>query len=289
MPLRNRWLTSLLLRVNGKMILIDCGEGTQIPLKETGWGLKAISVVLFTHYHGDHVAGLPGFLLTLGNSGRTEPLILAGPPGLEKVVSGLTVISPQLPFPVYLMELSDQTQTEFSLEGLTIRSMPVEHMLPCLAWCVELKRQGKFDIDKAKELQIPIRYWNLLQKGQNVNHEGQIFQPEMVLGSPRKGIKVCYCTDSRPAKGLVGFIQDADLFVCEGMYGDPADQPKAVEKKHMTFNEAAVLAREGEVRELWLTHFSPSLAQPEIHLENAKGIFPTTVTGRDLMMKTLTF
>lgn len=289
MPLCQRWLTSLLVRVNGKMILIDCGEGTQIPLKETGWGLKAISAVLFTHYHGDHVAGLPGFLLTLGNSGRTEPLILAGPPGLKTVVSGLTVICPQLPFPIALMELPDKSMAEFEVEGIRVRSMPADHMLPCLVWCLELKRQGKFDADKAGLLRIPVRYWKLLQKGESVNHEGRQLQPGMVLGPPRKGIKVCYCTDSRPAAGLADFIREADLFVCEGMYGDDAEQPKAVEKKHMTFSEAAALARNGSVKELWLTHFSPSLDHPQIYLGNATAIFPATVAGRDLMMKAFTF
>lgn len=289
MPLRNRWLASLLVRVNGKMILIDCGEGTQVPLKETGWGLKAIGAVLFTHYHADHIAGLPGFLLTLGNSGRTEPLVLAGPPGLKTVVAGLTVICPQLPFPVYLMELSKENMSEFELEGITIRSMPVEHMMPCLAWCLEIKRQGKFDAEKARRLQIPIKYWKMLQRGESVYHEGHAFQPTMVLGPARMGIKVCYCTDSRPADRLAGFIDKADLFVCEGMYGDEADQPKALEKKHMTFSEAAALARKGNVKELWLTHFSPSMERPEDYLKNAAEIFPAVKISRDLMMKTFIF
>jgi ribonuclease Z len=289
MPLPNRWLTSLLVRHNGRMILIDCGEGTQIPLKRAEWGVKPIDAVLFTHYHGDHVAGLPGFLLTLGNSGRVEPLTLMGPPGLKKVVEGLTVISPELPYDLNLIELPHTEGVEVCISGIFIKSLPVDHTLPCLAYCIELKRQGKFDVDRAKELLIPVSYWSKLQKGENITLDDRIITPEMVLGKPRKGIKVCYCTDTRPTDKLADFIKDSDLFVCEGMYGDEKDNIKAEEKKHMTFSEAALLATQGKVEELWLTHYSPSLKEPEEYIEVVRTIFANTVAGRDLLTKTIKY
>ena len=86
MPMPERFLSSMLLRINGRLILVDCGEGTQVTLKMLGWGFKAIDTICFTHYHADHISGLPGMLLTIGNSGRTEPVKLIGPPGLKKVV-----------------------------------------------------------------------------------------------------------------------------------------------------------------------------------------------------------
>ena len=100
MPLPYRWLTSLLVRYNGSSLLIDCGEGTQIAIKEKGWSFKPIDVICFTHYHGDHISGLPGLLLTMGNADRTEPLTLIGPKGLERVVNSLRVIAPELPFQI---------------------------------------------------------------------------------------------------------------------------------------------------------------------------------------------
>jgi ribonuclease Z len=289
MPLPDRWLTSLLVRYHGRMILIDCGEGTQIPLKMAGWGFKTIDCIMFTHYHADHIAGLPGLLLTLGNSGREEPLILMGPPGLRKVVEGLTVISPQLPYEIRVVELPENEVTQECINGVYIKSIPVDHTLTCLSYCIELKRPGKFDVGRAKALDIPISCWNPLQKGETIKVEDRVISPEMVLGEPRKGLKVCYCTDTRPTEGLVDFIKDSDLFICEGMYGESDDAVKAEQKKHMMFSEAALLAKRGSAKELWLTHYSPSLEEPEDYIEATKAVFENTVAGRDLLTKTIKY
>lgn len=289
MPLPDRWLTSLLIRYNGRMILIDCGEGTQIPLKMAGWGFKTMDAILFTHYHADHIAGLPGLLLTLGNSGREEPLTLMGPPGIKRVVEGMTVISPELPYELRLVELSDVENTETCVSNVFVKSIPVDHGLPCLSYCIEIKRQGKFDVERAKKLSIPVNCWNHLQRGEIVTIEGRIIKPEMVLGEPRKGIKVCYCTDTRPIEALVEFIRDSDLFICEGMYGDEEDAGKAEQKKHMMFSEAGLLAKRGSVKELWLTHYSPSLTAPEEYIETVRTVFTNAFTGKDLLAKTIKY
>jgi len=289
MPLPHRWLTSLLIRYHGRMILIDCGEGTQIPLKVAGWGFKTIDAILFTHYHADHIAGLPGLLLTIGNSGREEPLTLMGPPGLKKVIAGLTVICPELPYELSLIERSDLEISETCLSSLDIRSIPVDHTQPCLSYCIELKRRGEFNVKRAQELSIPLKHWNSLQKGMIITLEGKTVSPEMVLGEMRKGIKVCYSTDTRPTDGLVEFINDSDLFVCEGMYGDEDNYGKAVQKKHMMFSEAGLLAKQGGAKELWLTHYSPSLTNPEEYIKAVGAIFTNTVAGRDLLFKTIQY
>lgn len=289
MPLPHRWLSSLLIRYHGRMILIDCGEGTQIPLKMAGWGFKTVDAILFTHYHADHIAGLPGLLLTIGNSGREEPLTLMGPPGIRKVVEGLTVISPELPYELRLIELSDIASDETCICNIDITSIPVDHTLPCLSYCIELKRRGKFDVERAKDLSVPVNYWNNLQKGMIVTLEDKTVSPEMVLGEMRKGIKVCYCTDTRPTEGLVRFIKDSDLFICEGMYGDEDNLCKAVQKKHMMFSEAGLLAKQGGAKELWLTHYSPSLTDPEEYIETVRTIFTNTLAGRDLLTKTIKY
>ena len=110
LPLPGRWLTSLLLRYNGSSMLIDCGEGTQIAIKEKGWSFHPIDVICFTHYHADHISGLPGLLLTIGNSDRTEPVTLIGPKGLSRVVSALRVIAPELPYELRFIELSESRE-----------------------------------------------------------------------------------------------------------------------------------------------------------------------------------
>lgn len=289
MPLPNRYLTSMVASCNGSMILVDCGEGTQILLKKLKWGLKAIDIICFTHYHADHIAGLPGLLSTIGNSGRTEPLTLIGPKGLEDIVKGLTVITPELPYELNLIELSEEGLKEYKHKDYVIKSVAVEHSLDCMAYSLEVVRGRKFDRNRAEEQNIPMKYWNKLQKGEVVEEENLTFTPDMVLSEERKGLKVCYCTDSRPVSQLVDFIKDADLFICEGMYGDDSYIEKAEETKHMLFSEAAGIAKDGKVKELWLTHFSPSLENPEEFLDTAKSIFDNSAIGKELMIKEIKF
>ena len=308
-PLPDRNLSSLLVRWNGKMILVDCGEATQIGIKRLGWGFKSIEAVCLTHYHADHVAGLPGFLLTLGNSGRTESLTIIGPPPLEYIIRALTVIAPQLPYEIKLLEIPVGESVSYAMEAsvkasqspkqivssviqmkeLKIKVLEMDHMIPCFAYCFELSRAGKFDLKRAEEQKIPKEYWSILQKGKEIECNGRKLLPSMVMGPPRKGLKVVYCTDARPSRELVEFSRESDLLVLEGMYGEDSLQEKAVERKHMIFSEAAKIAKESNSRRLWLTHFSPSVKEPEAFIRFAQDIFPDTIIGNDLMTIQLNF
>ena len=251
MPLPYRWLTSLMTRFNGSSLLIDCGEGTQIAIKEKGWSFKPIDVICFTHYHGDHISGLPGLLLTMGNADRKEPLTLIGPKGLERVVSALRVIAPELPFPIIYKEIEGAEQT-FELNGYRLKAFRVNHNVLCYGYTMEIDRAGKFDVERAKEQEIPQKYWKHLQKGETIETENGILTPDMVLGPPRKGLKLTYTTDTRPTNSIRENAKDSDLFICEGMYGEKEKAAKAVEYKHMTFYEAAHLAKDAQVKEMWL-------------------------------------
>lgn len=280
MPLPYRFLTSLMLRYNGSNILIDCGEGTQVAMKKFGWSAKPIDVICFTHFHADHISGLPGMLLTLGNAERTEPLVLIGPRGLTRVVPALRTIAPELPFDISLIEIQDNFQS-FDLGGYTIEAFRVNHNVLCYGYNVIVNRTPKFDLERAKANNIPLKAWNPLQKGNEVTIDGVTYTPDMVLGPARKGLKVTYCTDSRPTDFIVENAKDADLFVCEGMYGEPDKLEKAKEHKHMTFYEAAEMAKAAEVKEMWLTHYSPSLAHPEEYKNEVRKIFEKTVVSKD--------
>lgn len=184
MPLPNRWLTSLMLRYNGSSILIDCGEGTQIAIKQKGWSVNPIDYICFTHYHADHISGLPGLLLSMGNSDRKNPVTLIGPKGLERVVNSLRVIAPDLPFALKFIELNEQVE-EAVYGGLTIQAFRVKHNIVCYGYNVIIKRAGRFLIEKAKKNGIPQKYWNKLQKGENIELEDRILSPDLVLG-PRE-------------------------------------------------------------------------------------------------------
>ena len=288
MPLPHRYLTALLTRFNGSILLIDCGEGTQIAMKEKGWSFKPVDVICFTHYHGDHISGLPGLLLTMGNADRTEPLTMIGPKGLERVVGCLRVIAPELPFPIVYREITGAEQT-FEMNGYRLKAFRVNHNVLCYGYTLEIDRAGKFDPARAREQDIPLQYWSRLQSGVTIEDGGRVFTPDMVLGPPRKGIKLTYTTDTRPTDSIRRNAAGSDLFICEGMYGEKEKAAKAAEYKHMTFYEAAALAKDAKVKEMWLTHYSPSLIRPEQYMDDVRRIFPAARAGKDGMTTELTF
>lgn len=286
MPLPNRFLTSLYVRYNGKCVLVDCGEATQIAMKKKGLSSKPIDVICFTHYHADHISGLPGMLLTMGNAERTEPLLMIGPKGLERVVDSLRVIAPELPFEIVFKEISgDEMSFDFDKEGMpgfSITAFKVNHNITCYGYSFNLSRQGKFNVEAAQANGIDRKYWNSLQKGNTITlDDGRVFTPDMVLGEARKGIKLTYTTDTRPTDSIVRNATDSDLFICEGMYGEPDKVAKAKEYKHMTFYEAARMARDAKVKEMWLTHYSPSLVNPMEFMEDTKKIFANSIAAKD--------
>lgn len=280
MPLPKRWLTALMARYNGSSLLIDCGEGTQIAIKEKGWSFKPIDVICFTHFHADHISGLPGLLLTMGNAERTEPLTIIGPKGVERVVNAIRMIAPELPFEIRFIELHEHQQ-QIEINGYCITAFRVNHNVICYGYTLEIKRKGKFSVERANELHIPKEYWNLLQKGETIEAGDERFTPDMVLGPERKGIKVTYCTDTRPVPSISENAKGADLFICEGMYGEKGKEAKAKEYKHMTFYEAARLAKEAAPKQMWLTHYSPSLIRPEEYMGDVKKIFLDAFPGKD--------
>lgn len=288
MPLPGRWLTALMTRLNGSSLLIDCGEGTQVAIREKGWSVHDLDIICITHFHGDHVSGLPGLLLSMGNAERTEPVTIIGPKGLERVVGCLRVIAPELPFALNFLEIEGETQT-FHINDYYIDAFKVSHNVTCYGYRLRVKRNGRFYVEKAKENQVPMKFWSRLQKGEEITEDGMHYTPDMVLGEARKGISLTYCTDTRPTKRIEEYAKDADLFICEGMYGEKEKLGKAKEHRHMIFAEAAELAKNAGPKELWLTHYSPALTRPDYFLEETRKIFPNTRTIRDRRSVTLEF
>lgn len=288
MPMPGRWLSSALLRSGSALTLFDCGEGTQVPWKQLGWGFHQLGAICLTHMHADHVAGLPGVLFMVAHAGRTEPLTIYGPTGANYIVEGLLRIARDLPFPVAVNELHGGDQ--FPLPGgLRGSCAGAAHGVPCLAYRAELDRRPEFQAEKAKALGLPVQLWSRLQRGEAVEHGGRMIAPGEVLGEPRRGISFAFITDTRPTRALSDFARDVDLLVCESMYDDPADLPLAREHAHMVVHESAKLALDAGARSLLLTHFSPKITNTA-PLENAaRGIFPHARAAKDGMIVTLTY
>ena len=280
MPLPYRWLTSLMTRYNGSSLLIDCGEGTQIAIKEKGWSAKPIDIICFTHYHADHISGLPGLLLTMGNAERIEPVTMIGPKGLEQVVRALRTIAPELPFEIRYLELNQPVE-HLEAQGYHITAFKVNHNITCYGYTIEIPRAGQFQVERAIQLGIPKNCWGRLQKGETLTLDGKDYTPDMVMGPPRKGIKLTYCTDTRPAPAITENAQNADLLIIEGMYAEKEKEAKAKQYKHMTFYEAAKIAKDADVADMWLTHFSPSLVRAEDYMDKVRSIYSNAKLGKD--------
>lgn len=288
MPLHYRYLTSLLVRLNGSELLIDCGEGTQMALRKSGFSANPIDVICLTHFHGDHVSGLPGLLLSMGNAERTKRLQIIGPKGLTRVVHALRVVAPELPFEIEYLEFSGD-HADFSLNGFEIHAFKLNHNVPCYGYTLSVKRAGRFDAERAKAAGIPLQYWNRLQHGETIREEGAVYRPRMVMGPERRGLKLLYATDTRPVDAIVKNGKDADLMILEGMYGSEEKLQHVKERKHMLMQEACILAKEAGAKELWLTHFSPAENHPKDYQPQVDAIFPGTVIPRDGQQTTLHF
>ena len=288
MPLPGRWLSSLLIRSGGQAVLFDCGEGTQLAWRSAGWSFRRLGAICLSHYHADHVAGLPGLLHAVANAGRSEPLAIFGPSGTQRIVTALRAIAPVLPYAVDVTELGDGDVLDLPA-GLKGRVAAGEHGLPCIAYRVELARSRPFRPDRARELGVPQPLWRRLQSGVAVAWGDGTAVPDDVLGPPRQGVSIAYVTDTRPVPALVPLVAGVDLLVCEGTYGDSADAAKAAERGHMTFAEAAGVAASGAVGRLWLTHFSPAVEDPDAFLPNATALFARTTIGHAGLATTLAF
>lgn len=302
MPLPDRALTSLLLSYKGRSILFDCGEGTQSAARKAHVSLMKTDLIALTHYHGDHIFGLPGLLQTMGCLGRTQPLYMIGPGGLENVMELIAALSGQLPFRIYTLFPMEGSENRdlFSFrisdyipgwpDEVSLTVFKTDHRVESCGYRFYVRRPGKFNPDNALKAVIPQKYWGVLQRGESVMlNDGRMISPEAVLGPERRGLCVVFSGDTSPCGNLRKASADADLLICDATYGDSSQADQAEKYGHSTFAEAAETAKDAGVKSLWLTHFSQIMKDPEEYLNNATEIFPDSVCGKDGLSVSLRF
>ncbi len=290
-PSPTRFCSSAILNYKGRKILIDCGEGTQISMKKVACGFKGLDLILISHLHGDHINGLVGLLSTLGNAEKRNPLTIVGPSGIKRAIKAILVLLEGIPYPLNIIE---NPSGSFSINDgefkeIEISTIKLKHSTECLGYSLYFKRNKKFNVENALKNKVPKKLWKNLQQGQTFHLDNISYTPDMVLGDERVGIKLSFITDTRPLDTIPKFIYKSDLFICEAMYGDDLDIGKAVKNKHMTFREAASLAKAGEVKKLLLTHFSPSVDKPNDYIDNARSVFKNTSVAYDGIKLTLNY
>ena len=287
MPLPDRALTTALLAWEGHSLLFDCGEGTQAAALRAGVGLSRLEAICLTHYHGDHIFGLPGLLQTIACQGRTRPLLLAGPQGLENFWAVMRLLAGPLPYPVIPTEMPPEGL--WFEGGATLSAVPTRHRVPSQGYCFRLPRAGRFDPQKARALGVPLRDWKRLQQGESLEVGGRTVGPGDVCGPARRGIKVVFSGDTAPCPALEDAARDADLLICDATYADEALAPEAARYGHSTFRQTAALAARAGARRCWLAHYSPRIEDPEAALPLAQAVFPAAECGFDGKSVTLPF
>ena len=283
-PLPDRALAALWAQVGGSGLLFDCGEGTQAAARRWGCSLYKLDAILLTHYHGDHIFGLPGLLQTQGALGRTAPVTVAGPPGLRALLGLVLELTGPLPFAVQPVELAD-CRGRFAVGAGQVEAFPLQHRVACCGYAFTLPRAGRFDPARARALGIPVACWRTLQAGQPVDG----FTPDMVLGPPRRGLRLVYATDTAPCAALRRAAAGADLLVMDATYAGDADAPKAALYGHATCRQTGALAAAAGVRRLWLTHYSAAVTDMAPGLAAAAAAYPGAVAGYDGLHTTLRF
>jgi ribonuclease Z len=269
---------SMLVRRGGDRLLIDCGEGTQRQLLRSV-GLPDVEHVFLTHFHADHFLGLPGMMKTFALRGRSVPLTIYGPRGLNALMGDLRRIYGKLTYEVRLAELGPSEAVE--LDGYRVGAYAVQHGTEALGYAlVEDERPGRFDPARAVELGVePGPQFGLLQRGEPVEAGGRSVRPDEVMGESRPGRKVVVTGDTEPCESTVAIAHRAELLVHDGTFAEE-ELDRARQTGHSTARQAAEVARAADVSMLALTHLSSRYFAPVIEQE-AQAAFERTVVPRD--------
>ena len=288
MPLPYRQLTSMLIRREGELFLFDAGEGTQVSIRRLNLRWTKITAIFISHMHADHVTGLPGILMLSSQVDREEPLYIFGPPRIAEFVDqNRHLLDMYINYDIIVREIYE-AGIIWQSDDYLIRAFPLKHTKMCFGYTLEeSKRPGVFYPEKALALGVPRGpLWSELQSGKTVRlTERSSIEPSEVMGEPRSGRKFSFVTDTLYFPEIAQEVSNSDLLICEGMF-EHALIESAVDKRHMTARQAALIARDaGNIKKLGLIHYSPRYADRELKilLDEAREVFPDTVLTKDRM------
>ena len=275
---------SIAIKAFGEIFLFDCGEATQRQLLYTNVSPMKISKIFITHYHGDHILGLPGLLQSMSLNGRETKLTIYGPKGLNKIKDAIYSLGYcAIEYPVEFVEIDSGIIIDN--ETYFIEAHRVKHNVPALAYSIEEKKKPRFLREKAIELGVPVGpAFGKLHNGEEVEINGKIIKPEQVLGEPRKGTKVTYSGDTRPCEEMIMLARDSTLLIHESTFIQK-QKLNAEEYGHSTSVDAAYIAKDSNSKELILTHISTRYGDDyaDIMLKEAQEIFENTKLAKDFL------
>ena len=272
---------SIALKAFGDVMLFDCGEGTQRQLIYARVSPMKISKIFITHFHGDHILGLPGLLQSMNFRGRDTKLTIYGPKGLNILKDAIFSLGYcKIEFPIEFIEIESGIVEE--TEEYIIKSQKVNHRVPCLAYSIEELKKPRFLREKAIELGVPVGPdFGRLHNGEEIEIDGRVIKPEQVLGPPRKGRKITYSGDTTPCEEMIELAKDSTLLIHESTYVNE-DKDKAEDRFHSTSSDAALIAKESNSKQLILTHISTKYQSTDLLLDEALEIFENTEIAKDL-------
>ena len=278
----NRNHPAIILKAFGETFLFDCGEATQRQLIFAKVSPMKISKIFLSHYHGDHILGLPGLIQSMNFRGREKKLTIYGPKGLYDLRDALFNLGySKIEFPIEFIEIDSETVE--STDEYIIKSQHVNHNVPSLAYSLEELKKPRFLREKAIELGVPVGPdFGRLHNGEEIEVDGKIIKPEQVLGPPRKGNKIVYSGDTTPCEEMVEFAKDSTILIHESTYMTE-DADKAEENFHSTSADAAEIAKASNSKELILTHFSTRYKKTDEMLKQAQDVFENTKLANDFM------
>lgn len=291
LPTESRHLPALALERKGRVLLFDCGEGTQYRLMHAGLKRTRVDAVFITHLHGDHCYGLPGLLATLALQERTPPVTLVAPTGGRAMLEALPAHDRfrgpnDPPFPLEIVEIGSELEraTVYETEEFFVTARPLEHGDFTMGFRFEERtRRGRFDVEQARALGVPEGpAFGRLQEGEPVTlGDGTTVRPEQVLGPPRPGVSMAYVTDTRPCSGGRALAAEADLLYHDATFTDQL-HGRAVQTGHSTAREAADVARNAGAKRLLLGHLSARYPDPTPLETEAQAVFPRSEVAEEL-------